>query len=167
MDYAEIKNLMRDMENSSLDSIEIALPEGTKVKMRKSPIIYAGLNYDVTENSTSQGVNKVKNIAVSENIENDLKCDVNENLNTEKQKNEENYKTVKSPMVGTFYTKASPTAEPFVKVGDRVKKGNVLCIIEAMKLMNEIESDVDGEIVEICYNDEDLVEYGSVLFKIN
>ena len=71
MDYAEIKNLMRDMENSSLDSIEIALPEGTKVKMRKSPIIYAGLNYDVTENSTSQGVNKVKNIAVSENIEND------------------------------------------------------------------------------------------------
>lgn len=109
----------------------------------------------------------MKNIAVSENIENDLKCDVNENLNTEKQKNEENYKTVKSPMVGTFYTKASPTAEPFVKVGDRVKKGDVLCIIEAMKLMNEIESDVDGEIVEICYNDEDLVEYGSVLFKIN
>ena len=155
MDYAEIKNLMRDMENSSLDSIEIALPEGTKVKMRKSPIIYAGLNYDVTEN-----------IAVSENIENDLKCDVNENLNTDKQKNEENYRTVKSPMVGTFYTKSSPTAEPFVKVGDRVKKGDVLCIIEAMKLMNEIESDVDGEIVEICYNDEDLVEYGSVLFKI-
>ena len=72
MDYAEIKNLMRDMENSSLDSIEIALPEGTKVKMRKSPIIYAGLNYDVTENSTSQAVNKEKNIAVSENIENDL-----------------------------------------------------------------------------------------------
>ena len=132
MDYAEIKNLMRDMENSSLDSIEIALPEGTKVKMRKSPIIYAGLNYDVTENSTSQAVNR----------------------------------TVKSPMVGTFYTKSSPTAEPFVKVGDRVKKGDVLCIIEAMKLMNEIESDVDGEIVEICYNDEDLVEYGSVLFKI-
>ena len=85
MDYAEIKNLMRDMENSSLDSIEIALPEGTKVKMRKSPIIYAGLNYDVTENSTSQAVNKEKNIAVSENIENDLKCDVNENLNTDKQ----------------------------------------------------------------------------------
>ena len=69
-------------------------------------------------------------------------------------------------MVGTFYTKSSPTAEPFVKVGDRVKKGDVLCIIEAMKLMNEIESDVDGEIVEICCNDEDLVEYGSVLFKI-
>ena len=126
MDYAEIKNLMRDMENSSLDSIEIALPEGTKVKMRKSPIIYAGLNYDVTENSTSQAVNKEKNIAVSENIENDLKCDVNENLNTDKQKNEENYRTVKSPMVGTFYTKSSPTAEPFVKVGDRVKKGDVL-----------------------------------------
>ena len=53
-----------------------------------------------------------------------------------------------------------------VKVGDKVKKGQTLCIIEAMKLMNEIESEVDGEIVEICFNDEDMVEYGSILFKV-
>ena len=75
-------------------------------------------------------------------------------------------KALTSPMVGTFYLKPSPNAKPYVEVGKQVKKGDVLCIIEAMKLMNEIESDVDGEIVEICYNDEDLVEYGSVLFKI-
>ena len=69
-------------------------------------------------------------------------------------------------MVGTFYKSPSPTEEPFVKVGDRVKKGQVLCIVEAMKLMNEIESEFDGEIVEICIDDGELVDYGKVLFKI-
>ena len=73
---------------------------------------------------------------------------------------------LKSPMVGTFYSKPSPNAESFVKVGDYVKKGQIVCIVEAMKLMNEIESEVDGEIVEICFNDEDMVEYGSILFKV-
>ena len=73
---------------------------------------------------------------------------------------------VKSPMVGTFYAKASPTAEAFVKVGSKVKKGDTLCIIEAMKLMNEIESEFDGEIIEILANDDEMVEYGQPLFVI-
>lgn len=71
-----------------------------------------------------------------------------------------------SPFVGTFYRSPSPEADAFVKVGDRVSKGQVLCILEAMKIMNEIEADVDGEIVEICVENENLVEYGQVLFKI-
>jgi acetyl-CoA carboxylase biotin carboxyl carrier protein len=161
MDYTEIKSLMKDMESSNLDSLEIELPEGTKVKMRKSPIVYAGMNYDLMENSASQG-NKYEQVSNNESTLNNEK----EEKVLENNTKEENYKTVKSPMVGTFYTKSSPTAEPFVKVGDKVKKGDILCIIEAMKLMNEIESDIDGEIAEICYKDEDLVEYGSVLFKI-
>ena len=69
-------------------------------------------------------------------------------------------------MVGTFYSKSSPTANPFVKVGDKVKKGQVLCILEAMKLMNEIESEYDGEIVEVCVKDDEMVEFGQALFKI-
>ena len=69
-------------------------------------------------------------------------------------------------MVGTFYSKSSPTAEPFVKVGDKVKKGQTLCIIEAMKLMNEIEAECDGEIAEICAQDDNMVEFGEMLFKI-
>ena len=93
-------------------------------------------------------------------------------LPTEKKEEEkavvatENYKEVKSPMVGTFYSSPSPKDEPYVKVGDKVKKGDVLCVIEAMKLMNEIESEYDGEIVEICVKNEDMVEYGTTLFKI-
>jgi acetyl-CoA carboxylase biotin carboxyl carrier protein len=71
-----------------------------------------------------------------------------------------------SPIVGTFYRAPSPQADPFVEVGSRVKKGQVLCIIEAMKLMNEIESDVDGEILEVYPQNAQPVEFGEPLFAI-
>ncbi len=73
---------------------------------------------------------------------------------------------IASPIVGTFYSSPSPTAEPFVRVGDRVRKGQVLCIVEAMKLMNEIECDVDGLIVEIHPRNAQPVEFGEPLFGI-
>jgi acetyl-CoA carboxylase biotin carboxyl carrier protein len=73
---------------------------------------------------------------------------------------------VTSPIVGTFYRAASPDSDPFVEVGSRVKKGQVLCIIEAMKLMNEIESDADGVVVQIYPQNAQAVEYGEPLFAI-
>ena len=73
---------------------------------------------------------------------------------------------LKSPIVGTFYGAPSPDSDPYVKAGSKVKKGQVLCIIEAMKLMNEIESDVDGEIVEIHPRNAQPVEFGEPLFGI-
>ena len=69
-------------------------------------------------------------------------------------------------MVGTFYLKPSPNAEPYVEIGKKVKKGDVLCIIEAMKLMNEIESEFDGVVTEILVENEENVEYGQPLFRI-
>lgn len=78
----------------------------------------------------------------------------------------ENYKTIDSPIVGTFYDAPSPEADVYVKVGDQVKKGDVVCIVEAMKLMNEIEAEIDGEIVEILVSNEGPVEYGQPLFKV-
>ena len=73
---------------------------------------------------------------------------------------------VKSPLVGTFYNASSPDTEPFVKVGDTVKKGQVLGIIEAMKLMNEIESEFEGNVLKILVSNEEVVEYGQPLFVI-
>lgn len=73
---------------------------------------------------------------------------------------------ITSPFVGTFYRSSSPDSDPYVKQGDRVSKGKALCIVEAMKIMNEIESEVDGEIVEICVENETYVEFGQVLFRI-
>ena len=75
-------------------------------------------------------------------------------------------KVITSPLVGTFYSSSSPDAESFVKEGDTVKKGQVLGIIEAMKLMNEIESEYDGVIEAILVNNEEVVEYGQPLFRI-
>ena len=78
----------------------------------------------------------------------------------------ENYKEVKSPMVGTFYLKPSPAAEPYIEIGKDVKKGDVLCIIEAMKLMNEIEAEYTGKVTEILVKDGEAVEYGTPLLRI-
>jgi acetyl-CoA carboxylase biotin carboxyl carrier protein len=73
---------------------------------------------------------------------------------------------IKSPMVGTFYRAPAPDAPPYVEVGTRVKKGDTLCIIEAMKLMNEMESEVAGTVVEVLVDNAEPVEYGQVLFRV-
>jgi acetyl-CoA carboxylase biotin carboxyl carrier protein len=77
-----------------------------------------------------------------------------------------NFTDVKSPMVGTFYRAPAPEAPPYVEVGSTVKKGQTLCILEAMKLMNELESEVDGVVREVLVENSDPVEYGQVLFRI-
>ena len=141
MEYNEIKKLIDDVGNSKIDELNLEFPDGIKINIKKNTCENTNT---IIEN------NNVKNV---------------EQIKTE-QKSDENYKLVKSPMVGTFYSKSSPESTPFVKVGDKVKKGDVLCIVEAMKLMNEIESEFDGEIAEICAKDEDIVEYGMTLFKI-
>ena len=83
-----------------------------------------------------------------------------------KVEEESNLLDITSPMVGTFYRKPAVDADAYVEVGDVVKKGDVLCIVEAMKLMNEIVSEYSGKISEICLADSKMVEYGEVLFKI-
>ena len=75
-------------------------------------------------------------------------------------------KEVKAPLVGIFYAAPSPGAEPFAGVGSRVKKGDVLCVVEAMKLMNEITADTDGEVIDVCVQNGQVVEFGQILFKL-
>ena len=148
MNYEDIKKLIDDMGNSKIDELNIEFPDGIKISMKKdkAPVM------PPMPQETVQYIT-VPEKKVEEKVE---------------QKNEvsEEYKIVKSPMVGTFYSKSSPDAKEYVEVGSKVKKGDILCIVEAMKLMNEIESEFDGEIVEICVNNEDVVEYGTPLFKI-
>ena len=156
MNYNEIQEdinkMINDVEKSSLNSLEIEFPNGLKIKMSKGSKATIS-NSDVEPVQVSETVPTVTNKVVN-------------NIQAETVKVEENYKEIKSPMVGTFYASSSPNAEPFVKVGDKVKKGQVVCIVEAMKLMNEIESEFDGEVIEVCKNNEDMVEYGTTLFKI-
>lgn len=85
----------------------------------------------------------------------------------EEEKEEDDSKTIKSPMIGTFYRSSDPEKPPFVNVGDDIEKGQVICIIEAMKLFNEIESEVSGKIVKILVDDNTPVEYDQPLFLID
>lgn len=149
MEYEKIKQLMEDMGNSKLTSIDIDFPDGTKISMKKEE---------------KQVIKVAENVPV-ENLSAKEEVKVESNNEKTEQKVEEG-NIVKSPMVGTFYLKPSPTSAPYVEVGQKVKKGDVLCIIEAMKLMNEIESEFDGEIKEILVKDEEPVEYGKPLFII-
>lgn len=159
MNYEEIKKLIDDMGNAKIDELEIEFPEGMKISMKKNTEKEVIVANNMQEQMQSANMpTSVPTIQV--NTEN------NNNILKEQPNYEENYKIIKSPMVGTFYSKASPTSEPYVEVGSKVKKGDILCIVEAMKLMNEIESEFDGEIVEICVNDGDMVDYGKPLFKI-
>lgn len=76
-------------------------------------------------------------------------------------------KEIKSPMVGTFYTAPEPGAEPYVRIGSRVTPGQTVCIVEAMKIMNEIEAEVGGVVREVCVDDSSPIEYGQVLFRVD
>ncbi len=142
MEYEKIKQLIDDMGNSKLTSLEIDFPDGTKISMKKGEKeVIVKTTEAQTEDTT------IENIPIPE-----LK---------EPQGN-----IITSPMVGTFYAKPSPDSSPYVEVGSHIKKGDVVCIIEAMKLMNEIESEFDGEIVEILVKNGEPVEYGKPLFKV-
>lgn len=152
MEYEKIKQLMDDMGNSKLTEINVDFPDGTKISMKKEikseAIVVNQTETTLIENNSSN-VEKVNNItSKSEEVE------------------EDEGNIVKSPMVGTFYIKPSPTSEPYVEIGKDVKQGDTLCIIEAMKLMNEIESEFSGKITEIFVKDGDMVEYGTPLFRI-
>lgn len=148
MEYEKIKQLMDDMGNSKLSSIDIEFPDGVKIKMEKK------------ENTVIKEITNVKNNDIK--IDNNNEEDNNESFNNEEKEGN----IVKSPMVGTFYIKPSPSSNPYVEVGTEVKEGDVLCIIEAMKLMNEIESEYNGKIAEIYVKDGEPVEYGKPLFRI-
>ena len=147
MEYKQIKRLMDDMGDSKLTAIDIEFPDGIKISMKKENNVAKVETVNLAEVPTTQvNVNTQTQATVQPEV-----CEE---------------KCIKSPMVGTFYAKSSPTSKPYVEVGTKVRKGDIVCIVEAMKLMNEIEADIDGEIVEICVNDGDIVDYGKALFKI-
>ncbi len=141
MEYDKILQLINDFGNSKLNNIKLNFPDGTKIDMSKNEE-----QVKVIENTSNREDYEIPKV--------------------EKKEEKTAGKIITSPMVGTFYMKPSPNADPYVKVGQKVKKGDVLCIIEAMKLMNEIEAEFDGEIKEILVKDGESVEYGKPLFKL-
>ncbi len=151
----DIKELIKLMKENGVS--EISLKEGR-----------AEIEIKMAGNTIVQSVEKVMEPAntVSRVATNEETSKKEEKEPVEEKKEEKKYHEIKAPIVGTFYRAPAPDADPFVEVGDKVKVGQTLCILEAMKNMNEIETDVDGIVKEICVENAKPVEFGQVLFKI-
>lgn len=156
MDLKVVQELIIMMENSKLSAMELEWKD-MKIKMEKSE-----------DNTLTIGSSREKT-AITEKYEAITKNENEVKLSEQQPEIKAeavNGITIKAPMVGTFYSSPSPDSEIFVTVGKKVKKGDTVCIIEAMKLMNEIESDCDGIVAEVLVKDGDMVEYGQPLFVI-
>lgn len=155
LDYNQIKELIKEIDSSSLRVFEL---ENSDIKLKLSKNEENSLYKENIINTTSSESSTV--------FTKEIKTSTEETLAQTEELIEENLNIVKSPLVGTYYSSSTPGGSPYVEVGYKVKKGDVLCIVEAMKIMNEITSEVDGEIVEVLRTDEEIVEFGMELFKI-
>ena len=151
MDLRKIKKLIEMLQESDLNEIEVKEgEESVRINRKKESVIHASTPISVGQNLNQSSAplpqtdsSKMENGQAAEDL---------------------NYIT--SPMVGTFYRKPAPDKEPFIEVGQTVKKGDTVCIIEAMKMMNQVKSEFDGKVIAINIEDGDPVEFGQELISI-
>lgn len=163
MDLNYLKKLLKIVDESGVDEVEIE-EEGQKIRIKKSPDIKVNSQGFVPYQFPAQNFQIVPQTSITNQTS--QSAEITKQEEAKPQETAVKYHEIKSPIVGTFYRAPSPDADPFVKVGDIVSVGQVLCIVEAMKLMNEIESDVKGKLVKILVENAQPVEYGQTLFLI-
>ncbi|WP_311408009.1 acetyl-CoA carboxylase biotin carboxyl carrier protein [Liquorilactobacillus uvarum] len=146
MNYKEIQELIADFNDSPSRELEITTED---------------FHIRLSKNKVSQPI-----VQAPAGIENGTKTENKQVPPTEEKKVEKPEKTIDSPMVGSVYLQSEPSKPSFVKTGDHIHKGDVVCIIEAMKMMTEIKSEVAGVISKVLVNNEELVEFGQPLFEI-
>ncbi len=161
IDLAFLKRLIETVESSDIDTLEISR-WATKIRISKSPSVVMGGN---AVGSLPTQVGAGHNASGSP-VPTAQPASASEAPAAPAETPAVAHHEVTSPMVGTFYRAPAPDADPYVEVGDRVKVGQTLCILEAMKLMNELEAEVAGTIVEIAVENAEPVEYGQVLFRV-
>ncbi len=158
MKAKEIRELIDFISNSGLDEVNIETQEFKIAVKKNSPVVNSVVESSAPAASVAPQVTPDAAVtqvpATSESV-----------ANAPSENN--NYVEIKSPMIGTFYDSASPEAESFIKVGDTVKVGQTVCIVEAMKLFNEIESEYSGKVVKILVDNASPVEYDQPLFLID
>ena len=148
MDIRKVKKLIEMLENSNLEEIEIQEGEESVRLVKSNHRTQTAIPQSIVlpqENSSQAAIEDIE-------TEEEIKKEAN---------------SINSPMVGTFYASASPGAKPFISVGDLVAEGDVVCIVEAMKMMNEIKSEFSGTVLSVNVENSEPVEYGQSLFEIS
>lgn len=160
MNVKEIKELMAEFDNSSMTELTLTM-EDVKLELKKASPSVNEIPLSASPslpNSVLAELNRQKALEAANSF-------INEPEEVQPDQTE-TYQKITSPMVGTFYSSPSPEAAAYVKPGSRVVAGTIVCIVEAMKLFNEIESEINGEIVEVLAENGQLVEYGQPLFLV-
>ena len=153
MDLRKIKKLMELLEESGIAEIEVKEGEESIKLSRNTQAVQNIINPPVETNQTITTIDNVKDTAVTDDKK-------------DKSKELPDGDIITSPMVGTFYRSASPESKPFVEKGQKVSKGDTLCILEAMKMMNQVNAETGGTIIDILVDDAEPVEFGQPLFVI-
>ncbi len=154
IDLRYVKKLLDMIDSSSVNSIEITSEKGVKIRISKSARTVQMAPMQMMAPSAAPALPAAPAPQAAAEP-------------AKQETPKPRYLEVKSPMVGTYYAAPEPGAKPYLSVGDRISKGQILCIIEAMKIMNEIESEFDGVVKEILAQNAHPVEYGQVLFRID
>jgi acetyl-CoA carboxylase biotin carboxyl carrier protein len=166
IDLRYVKKLIEMIDESSVDSIEITSDKGMKIRISKSPNQRGTVQMAAPMAMPAMVPAAAPRLSPAGGMP-AVTDDEAGGAGAEAPKKSSGGLEVKSPMVGTFYKSPEPGAKAYVSVGDRVAKGQIVCIIEAMKIMNEIESEYAGVVKEILVQDSQPVEYGQVLFTID
>ena len=153
MDLRKIKKLMELLEESGIAEIEVKEGEESIKLSRNTQAVQNIINPTAETNQTITAIDNVKDTAVTDDKK-------------DKSKELPDGDIITSPMVGTFYRAASPESKPFVEKGQKVSKGDTLCILEAMKMMNQVNAETGGTIIDILVDDAEPVEFGQPLFVI-
>ena len=153
MDLRKIKKLMELLEESGIAEIEVKEGEESIKLSRNTQAVQNIINPPAETNQTITAIDNVKDTAVTDD-------------KSDKSKELPDGDIITSPMVGTFYRSASPESKPFVEKGQKVSKGDTLCILEAMKMMNQVNAEAGGTIIDILVDDAEPVEFGQPLFVI-
>lgn len=156
-DLDDVKRLIELANKNDLSVLEIETKKGRRIRIEKNKPVAPAVAFNATAPTPAPAPVQTPVVETAP---------VQQSAPTPATAPQPTGKTIKAPMVGVFYQAASPEADPYVTVGKTVKKGDTVCIIEAMKLMNEIQAEEDGTIKEILVKDGDIIEYGQPLFVI-
>jgi len=169
MDLKDIQELIKFVAKSGATEVELEI-DNVKISIKSPPKKRRGApdeNPIIVHHDTEQSQGEIVPTTVTRSAPVTQKIPIVENTNEKSEDNTDHLITVKSSMIGTFYRSSSPEKPPFVSVGDSINNGDTICIIEAMKLFNEIESEVSGKIVKILVDDATPIEFDQPLFLVD